>query len=62
MIEVAPRICSRCKLWMSNDGDGLNALAARALAEILQREIHFGSLRGNCKNQKSQIGRSADAN
>ena len=55
MIEVAPRICSRCKLWMSNDGDGLNALAARALAEILQRGIHSGRCAATARIRKARL-------
>src|SRR4051794_332019 len=55
LIEVAPLICSRCKLWMSNDGDGLNALAARALADILQREIDSGRCAETAKIRKARL-------
>ena len=37
--KVAPEITSACRYWHSNDGDGLDAAGALALAEALQREI-----------------------
>jgi hypothetical protein len=40
--EVAPEIASGCRLWHSNDGDGLDAAASRALAEALEAEIESG--------------------
>jgi hypothetical protein len=39
---VAPDICAPCKYWHSNDGDGLDAEHASALAEALQREVDEG--------------------
>jgi hypothetical protein len=39
---IAPEITGRCKYWQSNDGAGLDAADAFALAEILQREINNG--------------------
>jgi hypothetical protein len=40
--EVAPGIASGCRHWYSNDGDGLDAAASRALAEALKAEIESG--------------------
>lgn len=40
--EVAPEITAACKLWHSNDGDGLDAKAANKLADRLQEEIESG--------------------
>jgi hypothetical protein len=40
--EVAPEITAPCTHWHSNDGDGLDAERAGALAEALQREISAG--------------------
>ena len=37
--EVAPEITSACRNWHTNDGDGLDAAGALALAEALQKEI-----------------------
>jgi hypothetical protein len=37
---IAPEICAPCKHWHSNDGDGLDAAGALALAEALQKEIN----------------------
>ena len=34
--HVAPEIASGCKDWHTNDGDGLDADAARALADALR--------------------------
>jgi hypothetical protein len=36
---VAPDICNTCKYWYSNDGDGLDAADAIALAKILRARI-----------------------
>jgi hypothetical protein len=40
--EVAPEITSRCQNWVTNDGDGLDAAGAVALADALQKEIEAG--------------------
>ena len=39
---IAPDICAPCEGWHYNDGDGLNAAGAVALAEALQKEIDAG--------------------
>ncbi|MET4513736.1 hypothetical protein [Bradyrhizobium sp. I1.7.5] len=38
-ITVAPGICAACTHWHSNDGDGLDAAGALALADALENEI-----------------------
>jgi hypothetical protein len=38
-IAVAPDICAACRHWHSNDGDGLDATGALALADALEKEI-----------------------
>ena len=40
--SVAPDICAACRYWHSNDGDGLDAAKAFALAKALQKEIDAG--------------------
>jgi hypothetical protein len=40
--EVAPEICAPCTYWHSNDGDGLDAAGAIALAEALKKEVDAG--------------------
>ena len=40
--EGAPEIASGCRLWHTNDGDGLDAAASRALAEAIEAEIESG--------------------
>lgn len=39
---VAPAICAPCKYWHSNDGEGLDAFGAVALAHVLEAEIESG--------------------
>ena len=43
-IEIAPDVCAACKGWHYNDGDGLDAAGAAALADALQREVDSGEL------------------
>jgi hypothetical protein len=40
--EIATVITGRCEHWQTNDGDGLNAADAVALADALQAEIDSG--------------------
>jgi hypothetical protein len=40
--QIAPSVTSGCEYWQSNDGDGLNAAGATALADALEREITAG--------------------
>jgi hypothetical protein len=40
--EIAPDITSQCRYWYSNDGYGLNAEHALALADRLDTEIREG--------------------
>jgi hypothetical protein len=39
---IAPDICAPCRYWHSNDGDGLDAAGAAALAEVLRKEVYAG--------------------
>jgi hypothetical protein len=39
---IAPEICAPCKHWHYNDGDGLDAAGAIALADALEKEIKAG--------------------
>jgi hypothetical protein len=41
-ISVAPDICAACKHWHGNEGDGLDAVGATALADALQAELDNG--------------------
>ena len=38
-ITVAPDVCAPCKAWHYNEGDGLDAAGAVALADALENEI-----------------------
>ena len=40
--EIAPAITKHCKLWHSNDGDGLNAAQSLALADRIEAELATG--------------------
>ncbi len=42
--SLAPKICANCKHWQSNDGDGLDAADAAALASVLETRIDDGTL------------------
>ncbi len=39
---IAPDICTPCRCWYTNDGDGLDAAGAVALADTLEAEINAG--------------------
>jgi hypothetical protein len=43
--QVAPAIAASCECWHTNDGDGLNAEDARALADALEAEVASGRCR-----------------
>ena len=40
----APKICAGCEHWQSNDGDGLDAEAALALAAVLEGLLADGTI------------------
>lgn len=42
--QLAPDICAQCQHWQSNDGDGLDAEGATALATVLERRLADGSI------------------
>jgi hypothetical protein len=44
-ISVAPKECSPCEEWHSNNGDGLNARQAILLADALDRALADGTVR-----------------
>jgi hypothetical protein len=39
---IAPGICQYCRVWLHNDGDGLKANRASALADVLDAELVSG--------------------
>jgi len=53
--EVAPEITARCTYWQSNDGDGLDAQGAVALADKLQAEIDAGRCADYARKRTSAI-------
>jgi hypothetical protein len=60
-IEIAPDICAPCKGWHSNEGDGLNATDATALADALQREIDSGRTPAYVPKASKDLDRHMDA-
>lgn len=41
---LCPKETESCRYWQSNDGDGLDAIGARALADALQDKVNQGAL------------------
>src|ERR1019366_4617701 len=44
--QLAPEECAHCEYWHSNDGDGLNATDATALAKRLDEYLASGQTAG----------------
>jgi hypothetical protein len=59
-ISVAPDICAACMHWYSNDGDGLDAAGAVALAEALQKEVASGRTETRAQRYASERGPMPD--
>jgi len=59
---IAPDICAPCKGWHYNDGDGLDAAGAVALAEALQKEIDAGRTESYARRYEFAQERMTDAN
>jgi hypothetical protein len=43
-LHVAPTVCSVCKYWFTNDGDGLNEIASLELAKALEGCLAAGTI------------------
>src|SRR5262245_4962394 len=43
-LSVAPEVCSACKHWYTNDGDGLRAEEASKLADALELRLSDGTI------------------
>jgi hypothetical protein len=54
MVETVPEIAARCR-WHYNDGDGLNALEAEALADALEAEIASGRCLAYARVRRAQM-------
>lgn len=55
MIDVVPQAANHCRHWFSNDGDGLDASQAHALADALEFEIASGRCKAYARARKAQI-------
>jgi hypothetical protein len=43
-LKLAPETCVACRLWYTNDGDGLNAVSAIELAGALEARLSDGTI------------------
>ena len=53
--SVAPDTTAKCEHWHSNDGDGLDDVDSRALAELLEGEIASGRTEAFALFYKSEL-------
>jgi hypothetical protein len=51
---VAPEITSACRHWYTNDGDGLDAAGALALAEALEQEINTSRIHAHARRYAAE--------
>jgi hypothetical protein len=62
LAELVTALCpdetSSCEYWYSNDGDGLNAAEAIALADALERKLRSGEVRSKLRLAIWSHGRS----
>src|ERR1035441_4207245 len=58
--EVAPDICGRVVYGHSNDGDGLDAEASTALAQLLRNEIESGRTATYAATRESALKKLPD--
>jgi hypothetical protein len=56
----APEICQACQYWHTNDGDGLDARAARELADRLQGAIDDGRMREYLDTREAVLAKLPD--
>jgi hypothetical protein len=55
IIETVPEIAAECRHWHSNDGDGLDAPEAEALARSLEAEIASGRCMAYARARRAQM-------
>ena len=55
LTETYPDLTSGCTYWHSNDGDGLDADGARALAAALQRDLDNGVVAAYAKEREEAL-------
>lgn len=59
--ELAPEICAPCEHWHSNDGDGLDADGATALAELLEARLADGTVGRLLAERQQRLDTMPDA-
>lgn len=59
-LSLAPDICAPCEHWHSNDGDGLDAIGAEALAMVLTRNIEDGTMARMIAARAERLGSLPD--
>ncbi len=57
---LAPQICEACEHWQSNDGDGLDADGAAALAAVLEARLADGTVKRLLTERDTMIAEMAD--
>lgn len=58
--DIAPDVTSHCHYWQSNDGDGLNAGDAIALADRLEVELVAGRTEAYAAIRQAELDRIPD--
>lgn len=54
-IDTAPEVCGKCENWFSNDGDGLDAEDATALAMALQKRLNENRIPPNMSETVTEL-------
>lgn len=57
---LAPQICEACEHWHSNDGDGLDAHGAAALAAVLDARLADGTVKRLLTERDAMIAAMPD--
>lgn len=57
---LAPQVCSACEHWQSNDGDGLDADGAAALAAVLEARLADGTVARLLAERNERLANLAD--
>ena len=57
---LCPKETAACRYWQSNDGDGLDAAGALALADALQDRLNQGAVRAYVEIRNAELKRIPD--
>lgn len=59
-VSLAPKICESCTHWQSNDGDGLDAFGAEALAAVLRKNLADGTIARTLAKRDAELAALPD--